>query len=452
MIACRLSIDASMMPGIAATMLTLIYSFAAGTRRRKRRLCSIMSQLESPSSPGSGSTSSETGWYLFGAVAPGESLTRIAIDKDRFVLGRRPGMDLTLLSQRVSGRHAEIVVAGENLFIRDLGSKNGTFVNRERVTDMTPIGEGDHIELADIEFRIEYSPNEATLGSQKGSFSETCSEMDTFESAWVLTQLDELIDRQAVTPHYQAIVAIFNDSVVGYEALARSAVTGLEDPFRMFETAKLANREVELSRVCRERAVELSSGLPAGSRIFLNTHPSECLLADVMPSLQELRQLAPQHELVVEVHEAAIDNLKVVRRFIDELTDLNVAIAYDDFGAGRSRLVELIQAPPDFLKFDRSLIDGIDSAPDKQRKMLKILIDMVHDMGTFALAEGVETREEAECCRDLGFNFVQGFFYGHPAPVESFKHMLSNRERLRLMNESMDMPSFLLDTDWDDKD
>lgn len=419
------------------------YSSPAGALHCNLFPSVIMSRLESPSSAAGVPTSTETAWFLFGAVAPGESLKRIPIDKDRFVIGRRPGMDLTLLSQRVSGRHAEIVVAGESLFIRDLGSKNGTFVNRRRVTDMTPIGEGDHIELADIEFRVEYAPSQVPAQSQKGSFSETCGEIDTFESAWVLTQLDELIDRRAVTPHFQSIVAVFNNSTVGYEALARSPVMGLEHPDKMFETAALANREVELSLVCREQAVRLGRELPTGSRIFLNTHPAECLQIDVLPSLQTLRELAPNHELVIEVHEAAIDDLRIVRRFIDELTDLNVAIAYDDFGAGRSRLVELIQAPPDFLKFDRSLIAKIDSAPDKQRRMLKILVDMVHDMGTFALAEGVETRDEAECCRDLGFNFVQGYFYGDPAPVDCFKNALSNRERLRLMNESFEPSSFL---------
>jgi EAL domain-containing protein (putative c-di-GMP-specific phosphodiesterase class I) len=399
-----------------------------------------MSRIEIPSRSAGGSPSTETNWFLFGAIAPGESLIRIAITRDRFVLGRRPGMDLTLLSQRVSGRHAEIVVAGDTLFIRDLGSKNGTFVNRRRVTDMTPIGEGDHIELADIEFRVEYAPTNSPVFNQKGSYSETCGELDTFEAAWVLTQLDELIDRHSVTPFYQSIIAVFNDSTVGYEALARSTVCGLEDPQTMFEMARLANREVELSLVCRERAVRLGCSLPVGSRIFLNTHPAESLRVDVLPSLQKLRDLAPHHELVVEVHEAAIDDLQVVRRFIHELADINVAIAYDDFGAGRSRLVELIQAPPDFLKFDRSLIAGIDESPEKQRKMLKILVDMVHDMGTFALAEGVETRDEAECCRDLGFNFVQGFFYGRPAPVEYFRTALSNRERLRLMNDSLAVP------------
>lgn len=379
------------------------------------------------------------------------SLTRIPIDADRFTLGRRPGMDLTLTSPRVSGRHAEIVVAGENLFIRDLGSKNGTFVNRRRVTDMTPIGEGDHIEVADLEFRIEFSPTQAALQNQKGSYSETCGEMATFESAWVLTQLDELIDHRAVTPHFQAIVALYNNSTIGYEALARSEVNGLENPAAMFQTAHLASREVELSLVCRDQAVRLGRQLPVGSRIFLNTHPAEGLQIDVLPSLQRLRDEAPDHELVVEVHESAIEDLRVVRQFIDELKGLEIQIAYDDFGAGRSRLVELIQAPPDFLKFDRSLIAGIENAPEKQRKMLKVLVDMVHDMGTFALAEGIETRDEANCCRDLGFNFVQGYFYGRPAPVESFKNALSNPERLQMMEDGLQTQAFILETEWNDQ-
>ena len=52
--------------------------------------------------------------------------------------------------------------------------------------------------------------------------------------------------------------------------------------------------------------------------------------------------------------------------------------------------------------------------------MLKILVEMVHDMGTQAIAEGVERRPEAECCRDLGFDYLQGYFFGRPKSVEAF--------------------------------
>lgn len=63
---------------------------------------------------------------------------------------------MQVASVRVSGRHAEILRVGDHLLIRDLGSTNGTFVNRRRVRQPTPIGDGDHIEIADLEFRLEF--------------------------------------------------------------------------------------------------------------------------------------------------------------------------------------------------------------------------------------------------------------------------------------------------------
>ncbi|MCA9076874.1 MAG: EAL domain-containing protein [Planctomycetaceae bacterium] len=365
-------------------------------------------------------TGLDTGWFLFGSISQGDTLSRVPVNSPTFKIGRRSEMDLTLRSPRVSGEHAEIILVGETIFIRDLGSRNGTFVNRRRVDQVTPIGEGDHIELADMEFRIEYRPSKAVHATSKAHLNDTMDEIETLESAWVLSQLDELIGKRAVVPHYQVIMGLMHSSPVGYEALARSSVSGLENPGTMFETAKLADREAELSLLCRAQAVELGVHLPKGSSIFLNTHPAESLHEHVLPSLRHLRTIAPEHTLVVEIHEGAIDDLSSVRRFIDELKDHEIGIAYDDFGSGRSRLVELIQAPPNFLKFDIGLIRDIHKSPKQQQRMLKILVEMVHDMGTRAVAEGVEKRHEAECCRDLGFDYLQGYFFGRPKPVDGF--------------------------------
>ncbi|MEZ6051363.1 MAG: EAL domain-containing protein [Planctomycetaceae bacterium] len=362
----------------------------------------------------------DTGWFLFGSQSPGDTLIRVPVTSATFKIGRRSGMDLTLRSPRVSGIHAEILLVGETLFIRDLGSRNGTFVNRKRVDQVTPIGEGDHIELADMEFRIEYRPSQIRQHGGKNHLNDTMDEIETFESNWVLSQLNELIENRAIVPHYQVIMGLLHSSPLGYEALARSSVSGLENPGVMFETAKLVNREAELSLLCRAQAVEMGCQLPKGSSIFLNTHPAESLHDDVLPSLRQLRQIAPAHTLVVEIHEGAIDDLCSIRRFIDELKELEIGIAYDDFGSGRSRLVELIQAPPDFLKFDIGLIRNIHKSPNQQQRMLKILVEMVHDMGTRAIAEGIEKRHEAECCRDLGFDYLQGYFFGRPKPVSDF--------------------------------
>lgn len=208
---------------------------------------------------------------------------------------------------------------------------------------------------------------------------------------------------------------------LGYEALARSQMYGLENPNSMFDTARLANREVELSLMCRQRAVEIACQLPRRRAVFVNTHPNEDFAADVLPSVRQLRGITPDLPIVVEIHEAAVHDSQSVREFHAALKDLNVKLAYDDFGAGRSRLMELVKAPPDFLKFDASLIRNLDCAVPQQMRLLNTLVDMVHDFNICTLAEGVETLGELEACRALGFDLAQGFYFGLPLEADDIR-------------------------------
>jgi EAL domain-containing protein (putative c-di-GMP-specific phosphodiesterase class I) len=364
----------------------------------------------------------DTGWYLTGCVEAGRAICKFPINSESFVIGRRPGVSLTLPSGRVSGRHAEILIVGEHLFIRDLGSTNGTFVNRRKVVRPTPIGEGDHIELADTEFRLEYLPRKPvdpfTLDP---ALKKTAKSLDSFEPDWILSQFEQLMQQRSVTPHFQPIIRLSDVGVLGFEALARSNVPGLQNPAAMFQTAQLVNREAELSRLCRDRAVETIATRTDTVPVFLNTHPHEDLQVDVLESFRRLRERFPDVALVVEIHEGAIDDPLRMHAVKQQLCELNVRLAYDDFGAGQSRLLELVQAPPHFLKFDACLVRHADRASNHQWKLLKMLVDMAHDFDTLTLAEGVETAPEAEACRDLGFDLAQGYFFGRPAPLKAGK-------------------------------
>lgn len=354
----------------------------------------------------------QNSWRLVGCVPPLRQLLQYRIDSEGFIIGRRPGSDLQVASPRVSGRHAELLTIGKHLFIRDLDSTNGTYVNRRRIAQPTPVAEGDHIEVADVEFRVERDGDDSS--TELPTFRSTHSDIDAIESDWVLSQLDKLIRDRAVTPHYQPIVTIDGLRTLGYEALARSQMYGLENPNSMFDTAKLVNREVELSLMCRHRAVEIANLLPRRRAVFVNTHPTESFDVDVLPSVRHLRRIAPDLPIVVEVHEAAVHDVQSVREFHAALKDLNVRLAYDDFGAGRSRLMELVKAPPDFLKFDASLIRNLDAAGPQQVRLLSTLVDMVRDFNICTLAEGIETLGELEACRALGFDLAQGFYFGMP--------------------------------------
>jgi EAL domain-containing protein (putative c-di-GMP-specific phosphodiesterase class I) len=370
----------------------------------------------------------DTGWCLTGCLPPARMLQSIAIDTDAFVIGRRAGVNLQVSSVRVSGRHAEILRVGDHLFIRDLGSTNGTFVNRRRVRQPTPVGDGDHIEIADLEFRLEFHKSQSDLIlAQK----KTANCIGTMESDWVLSQFERLIRERAVTSYYQPLVSLHDNALVGYEALARSPIPGLENPGLMFQTAQMVSREVELSIICRQRALEGAVQLAPASRIFVNTHPLESPTVDLLPSLSHLQKKYPHIPIVVEIHEGAVHDIHTMSETAKAIRDLGAELAYDDFGAGQARLVELVQVPPDYLKFDMSLIRNIDKADAQQRRMLKMLVDMANDIPTITLAEGIETAEEADACRELGFHLAQGYYFGKPMTAENAVQAAGTQKALR---------------------
>ena len=130
--------------------------------------------------------------------------------------------------------------------------------------------------------------------------------------------------------------------------------------------------------------------------------------------MQQIRQEHADQAITLEVHEAcAIDaaTIKMLRLVLD---DLGMKLAYDDFGAGQARLHELVEARPDYLKFDRKLIAGIDTAGDDRLQMLESLVLMSRQLGIVTLAEGIETAGEAETCRRMGFELMQGYLFGRP--------------------------------------
>ncbi len=329
-----------------------------------------------------------------------------------FSVGRRPGCSLQLNYKTISGNHAELTLENEQLWVSDLNSTNGTYVNGRRITEPTPLREEDLLQFADLAFRVK-SEKRAT----------TCQTMqeDMCDRALALVQFDRLMENRLVTPYYQPIVDMKNGQFRGYEVLARSRLFGLESCAAMFDAASRLNMEVELSRMLRWEGVREGLNLANNSTLFVNTHPLEIRQEGLVDSMATARQLSLEVPIILEVHEAAITDPKQMRELRAQLKELNIGIAYDDFGAGQTRLSELVEAPPDYLKFDISMIRGIDSAPPERRKMLASLVSMVIDLGINPLAEGIETIGEAEACRDLGFMTAQGFHFGRPAPVRQYQ-------------------------------
>jgi EAL domain-containing protein (putative c-di-GMP-specific phosphodiesterase class I) len=183
----------------------------------------------------------------------------------------------------------------------------------------------------------------------------------------------------------------------------------------MFRAAEYFSMEAELSRMMRQTQVKHSS-TEALPHLFLNTHPTELMdFKRLLLSLREIRRSRPKQPLTLEVHEAAAADLCTMKMLRLTLDDLEMKLAYDDFGAGQARLNELIEARPDYVKFDRKLITGLDGSDASRRQMVESLVGMCRQLGIVTLAEGVETDGEINACRQIGFELLQGYAIGRPA-------------------------------------
>jgi EAL domain-containing protein (putative c-di-GMP-specific phosphodiesterase class I) len=334
-----------------------------------------------------------------------------------FVVGRSPDLDLVLSSAHVSKRHAEIYSDGESLRVRDLGSRNGTFLNRQPVADAA-LHRGDVLHFGDFEFRVEDGNGNPDGPSARAVALPGPPSPGPAEIAL----LRELIEKRLVTMVFQPIVGVPSLHVFACEALGRGRHPDLpESPVELFAIAGAAGPEalVELSQLFRRRAVEMIRDRPEPPLLFLNTHPVELELPGLVESLEDVRKLAPNVDLVLEIHETALAQADYIIWLRSRLMEINVGLAYDDFGAGQARLFELAEAPPHYLKFDRRFITGIDEAPTSRQRLLASLVAAARELLVRTIAEGVETAQEADACARAGFTHAQGYFYGRPGPVES---------------------------------
>jgi len=357
-------------------------------------------------------SSSTTVWFLVGPFDSTETVRYVPLHSLPFTIGRRQDLALTLASPTVSGTHAEINEIDGKLLLRDLNSTNGTYVNGRRLCGETVLREDDLVQFANIAFR---------LRRQVADNDRQTVQENVCDRALALVQFDKLMSERAVVPFFQPIVNIRTETTMGYEVLGRSRLFGLENPLEMFRIAAQLNLEVELSRMLRCEGVLASAGFPDRPHLFINTHPQELVEPGLIDSLRTVREVNPDQQLTLEIHEAAVTDSRMMAELRAALRELNIGLAYDDFGAGQTRLNEVAEVPPDYLKFDISLVRSIDTASRQRQQMIATLVQMVRDLGIVALAEGIETASEADTCRQLNFELAQGYHFGRPAPVKNLK-------------------------------
>lgn len=227
---------------------------------------------------------------------------------------------------------------------------------------------------------------------------------------------------------YQPIVNIHTGKTFGMEALMRRwEEAGFESISALFQAAYeekvLFPLEIALRHKALEQFVKIrqtwSNNFEFDNRVklFFNLDNRTLEMPDYFSGGTEglLAQwdLIP-HDLVFEISEKhSLSSYIGSNKVLEMYKGRGYGIAVDDFGSGYAGLQLLYHSEPDIIKIDRFFIDNIDSDV-KKHFFIANIVQMAHMIGSTVIAEGVETKEEYYACRELGCDFVQGYFVQRP--------------------------------------
>lgn len=230
---------------------------------------------------------------------------------------------------------------------------------------------------------------------------------------------DDALVNDRFTFYFQPIVDTREGNVFAHECLVR--LVG-ETSFNGGEIIEAATREArihEFDSYCRVKAIHSAAAQNrSGSKVFVNFLPTSIYdprlcLKSTEAAVRSAR-LSPA-DVVFEVVES--DGVHHVEHLLDIASYYRAAgfgFALDDVGTGANSLQMICDFKPDYIKLDKSLTSRLDD-PMRLTAVRK-LTELAHEFGVAVIAEGIETAGQSEALQSIGIRFMQGWYFGYPAP------------------------------------
>jgi len=253
------------------------------------------------------------------------------------------------------------------------------------------------------------------------------------------SSMRQAIDGRQFGVEYQPIVHIATNTVLALESLVRWNHPELgrllpDDFIRVAEHTGLVN---PLTSFVLDRALSdwPLSARPEGCCVAVNVSPRSLHHAAFPGRIRELLEThgVPAQSLTIEITENLVmSDPDGSARCLDELHEMGVRLVIDDFGKGYSSLSYLRRLPVDEIKIDRSFLLGLADGEDDT--LVRCMIELAHNLGMTAVAEGVETEAVFQQLSELNCDAAQGYFICRPSGAQATQNWIASRFALPVAN------------------
>jgi diguanylate cyclase (GGDEF)-like protein len=244
-------------------------------------------------------------------------------------------------------------------------------------------------------------------------------------------ELRDAISKGEIRPHYQPLVSLENQELLGFEILSRwyHPTRGVLPPDSFIDIAEDSGLITDLCYgVLREACLDAKSW-PAHLRLALNISPYQlrdrALPQRLLAILAETGFAPGRFE--VEITETALaTDLDIARIALTSLQNSGVKIALDDFGTGYSSLYHLRELRFDKIKIDKSFVQALNQDQDST-KIVDAIINLGKSLGLLTTAEGIENTDNRDWLKEQGCTFGQGYLFGAPMSAAATGTLIENQ-------------------------
>ncbi len=238
-------------------------------------------------------------------------------------------------------------------------------------------------------------------------------------------------------PHFQPLVVLATGKLHGFEVLARwqHPDLGMVSPDQFIPLAEKEGFIGEVSSQVLQKAFQAIAIHGIGLRLAFNISPlqlQDLALPEHIRLLAEVAGFSLEYATAEITESAMAANMTSARTITSDLKAMGCRIALDDFGTGYSSLYHLKSLPFDELKVDRSFVSSMTTERDS-RKIVAAVVGLGQSLGLSTIAEGIETKEQADMLLRLGCDMGQGWHYGRPVAAEALPSIIESLTRSAIL-------------------